>query len=92
MRCYWQVLIFSQGHLFYVYTYYTKIFSLILDYLLFTVKNDFLERVIFTKMNTPYLVFDFRIDSVRREDRGEYSCTADNQVSAPVSKHFTLKV
>jgi len=56
------------------------------------VKNDFLERVIFTKMNTPYLVFDFRIDSVRREDRGEYSCTADNQVSDPVSKHFTLKV
>ncbi|XP_023327472.1 lachesin [Eurytemora carolleeae] len=33
-----------------------------------------------------------QIDSVRREDRGEYSCTADNQVSAPVSKHFTLKV
>ena len=63
--------------------------------ILITLKlNDFLERlmVIFTKLNTPDLVFDFRIESVRREDRGEYSCTADNQVSAPVSKHFTLKV
>ena len=57
--------------------------------------RNFLQRHLFTFIYIIYIYLHYlhlRIESVRREDRGEYTCTADNQVSPPVSKHFEIKV